>query len=86
MDMEKAASIYKMTCDQYNYARSCAKFGDFKVIGEFVERSTRCFSRRLQLVVISVVDVASVYHKRELQNMDYSKGDIYSSILYLKSS
>ncbi|XP_028047691.1 LOW QUALITY PROTEIN: uncharacterized protein LOC105834862 [Monomorium pharaonis] len=34
LDMEKAASIYKTTCDQYNYARSCTKFGDFKAIGK----------------------------------------------------
>ncbi|KYN50217.1 PREDICTED: cytochrome c oxidase assembly factor 7 homolog [Cyphomyrmex costatus] len=34
MEIEKAASLYKTTCDQYNYARSCAKFGDFKVIGK----------------------------------------------------
>ncbi|XP_024887146.1 cytochrome c oxidase assembly factor 7 homolog [Temnothorax curvispinosus] len=33
-DMAKAASLYKTTCDQYNYARSCAKFGDFKAIGK----------------------------------------------------
>lgn len=34
-EIEKAAAIYKTTCDQYNYARSCAKFGDFKAIGEW---------------------------------------------------
>ncbi|XP_011874174.1 PREDICTED: uncharacterized protein LOC105565520 [Vollenhovia emeryi] len=31
---EKAASLYKMNCDRYNYGRSCAKFGDFKVTGK----------------------------------------------------
>ncbi|KAL0116794.1 hypothetical protein PUN28_010011 [Cardiocondyla obscurior] len=33
-DHEKAASLYKTTCDEYNYGRSCAKFGDFKTIGK----------------------------------------------------
>ncbi|XP_025156551.1 uncharacterized protein LOC105186426 [Harpegnathos saltator] len=32
--MEKAVSIYKMTCDKYNYGRSCAKYGDFLAIGK----------------------------------------------------
>ncbi|KAG5335507.1 COA7 factor, partial [Acromyrmex charruanus] len=38
LDTDKAASLYKTTCDQYNYARSCAKFGDFKVIGKGCEK------------------------------------------------
>ncbi|KAL6264034.1 hypothetical protein P5V15_004115 [Pogonomyrmex californicus] len=32
--MKKAALLYQKTCDEYNYARSCAKFGDFKVVGK----------------------------------------------------
>jgi len=38
-NVEKAASLYKTTCDQYDYARSCAKFGDYKVLGEFVREA-----------------------------------------------
>ncbi|RLU20053.1 hypothetical protein DMN91_006659 [Ooceraea biroi] len=33
-DLEQAAAIYKATCDNYNYGRSCAKFGDFKAVDE----------------------------------------------------
>ncbi|KYN36177.1 hypothetical protein ALC56_09478 [Trachymyrmex septentrionalis] len=38
LNTEKAALLYKTTCDQYNYARSCAKFGDFKVVGKGCEK------------------------------------------------
>lgn len=34
-EMEKAATIYKTTCDQYNYGRSCTKYGDLKAIGKW---------------------------------------------------
>ncbi|XP_029156360.1 uncharacterized protein LOC114929112 [Nylanderia fulva] len=37
-EMEKAAAIYKTTCDQYNYGRSCAKYGDFKAVGKGCKR------------------------------------------------
>lgn len=33
-EMEKAAAIYRATCDNHNYGRSCAKFGDFKAVGK----------------------------------------------------
>lgn len=33
-EMENAAATYKANCDEYNYGKSCAKYGDFKAIGE----------------------------------------------------
>ncbi|KAG7200739.1 hypothetical protein KM043_001288 [Ampulex compressa] len=33
-DFKKAAAIYKMNCDDYNYGRSCGKYGAFSVIGK----------------------------------------------------
>jgi len=35
MQPERAAAMYKSTCDKYDYGRSCAKFGDFKAVGEY---------------------------------------------------
>jgi len=35
MQLEKAAAIYKSTCDNYDYGKSCAKFGDYKAVGEY---------------------------------------------------
>ncbi|XP_067206310.1 cytochrome c oxidase assembly factor 7 homolog [Linepithema humile] len=37
-ELEKASLLYKATCDKYNYARSCAKFGDFKIMGKGCEK------------------------------------------------
>ncbi|XP_014477899.1 PREDICTED: uncharacterized protein LOC106746160 [Dinoponera quadriceps] len=33
-DIKKAASLFKMNCDNYNYGRSCAKYGDFLAVGK----------------------------------------------------
>lgn len=33
-ELEKAATLFKTTCDKYDYGRSCAKYGGFKITGK----------------------------------------------------
>lgn len=33
-DFEKAAKVYKSTCDDYGYAKSCFKFGNYSFLGK----------------------------------------------------
>lgn len=33
-DSKEAIKIYKNNCDEFNYGRSCTKYGDYKVIGK----------------------------------------------------
>ncbi|XP_037935557.1 cytochrome c oxidase assembly factor 7 homolog [Teleopsis dalmanni] len=33
-DFEKAAKVYKSTCDDYGYAKSCYKFGNYSFLGK----------------------------------------------------
>lgn len=33
-DFEKASKVYKSTCDDYGYAKSCFKFGNYSFLGK----------------------------------------------------
>ncbi|SPP89636.1 cytochrome c oxidase assembly factor 7 homolog [Drosophila guanche] len=33
-DFEKASKVYKSTCDDYGYAKSCYKFGNYSILGK----------------------------------------------------
>lgn len=38
-DFEKAATVYKSNCDDYKYAKSCAKYGTYMLLGKGVRHS-----------------------------------------------
>ncbi|XP_043250454.1 cytochrome c oxidase assembly factor 7 homolog isoform X1 [Colletes gigas] len=40
-DNKEAADIYKKTCDDMNYARSCTKYGDFALVGKGCEKNVK---------------------------------------------
>ncbi|KZC12164.1 Sel1 repeat-containing protein 1 like protein [Dufourea novaeangliae] len=38
-DFTVAANIYKKTCDEMNYGKSCTKYGDFRLLGRGCEKN-----------------------------------------------
>ncbi|KAK9305838.1 hypothetical protein QLX08_003336 [Tetragonisca angustula] len=37
-NLKEAIKLYKKNCDEHNYGRSCAKYGDYKVMGRECEK------------------------------------------------
>lgn len=37
-DFKKAAKVYKNNCDEFNYGKSCSKYGSYLVFGRGVDK------------------------------------------------
>lgn len=47
-DYEKASKVYRSTCDDYGYAKSCLKYGNYAFIGKGKSGSTGSPSEALK--------------------------------------